>query len=105
MSKSFLLLSFLMGVVVLSLNYLVQFPINYYGFNDILNLRAFPSPRASLIIQLVNSTYSKNVARKISYFVFVISLSITVISFTVFASLPSKSIVNESEIPFIPANL
>ena len=36
MNKSFFLLSFIMGVVVLSSNFLVQFPINYYGLNEIL---------------------------------------------------------------------
>ena len=49
MTKSFLLLSFLMGVVVLSSNYLDQFPINYYGFNEILTYGAFSYPIAILI--------------------------------------------------------
>ena len=49
MNKSFLLLSFLMGVVVLSSNYLVQFPINYYGLNEILTYGAFSYPIAFLI--------------------------------------------------------
>ena len=36
MKKFFILLSFIMGVVVLTSNYLVQFPINYYGLEEIL---------------------------------------------------------------------
>ena len=37
MNRLFLSLSFLMGVVVLSSNYLVQFPIKYYKFEEILS--------------------------------------------------------------------
>ncbi len=41
MSKLFITLSILMGVVVLSSNYLVQFPFNYYGLSEILTYGAF----------------------------------------------------------------
>ena len=74
MSKLFLLLSFLMGVVVLSSNYLVQFPINYYGLNEILTYGAFSYPIAFLITDLANRSYGKIVARKIVYFGFVLEL-------------------------------
>ena len=37
MNKSFFFLSFLMGVVVLSSNYLVQFPVKYYGLSGKIN--------------------------------------------------------------------
>jgi uncharacterized PurR-regulated membrane protein YhhQ (DUF165 family) len=46
MNKLFLFLSFLMGVVVLSSNYLVQFPIQYYGLEEILTYGAFSYPVA-----------------------------------------------------------
>ena len=36
MNKIFFILSFLMGAVVLASNYLVQFPIKYYGLEEIL---------------------------------------------------------------------
>jgi len=49
MNRLFLTLSFLMGVVVLSSNYLVQFPINYYGLEKILTYGAFSYPIAFLI--------------------------------------------------------
>ena len=39
MSKVFFILSFLMGVIVLASNYLVQFPINYYGLEDVLTYK------------------------------------------------------------------
>ena len=41
MNRLLLVLSFLMGVIVLVSNYLVQFPIKYYGFEEILTYGAF----------------------------------------------------------------
>jgi len=67
MSKLFVTLSILMGVVVLSSNYLVQFPINYYGLSEILTYGAFSYPVAFLITDLANRFYGKFVARKIVY--------------------------------------
>jgi len=52
MKKFFILLSFIMGVVVLTSNYLVQFPINYYGLEEILTYGAFSYPVAFLITDL-----------------------------------------------------
>ena len=65
MSKLFLFLSFVMGVVVLASNYLVQFPINYYGLEEILTYGAFSYPVAFLITDLANRSYGKSIARKI----------------------------------------
>ena len=74
MSKLFTTLSILMGVVVLSSNYLVQFPINYYGLSEILTFGAFSYPVAFLITDLANRFYGKIVARKIVYFGFFIGI-------------------------------
>ena len=63
MNKLFLLLSFLMGAVVLSSNYLVQFPIKYYGLDEILTYGAFSYPIAFLITDLANRSYGKIIAR------------------------------------------
>ena len=76
MNKSFILLSFLMGVVVLSSNYLVQFPVNYYGLNEILTYGAFSYPIAFLITDLANRSFGKIVARKIVYFGFLLVLGL-----------------------------
>ena len=46
MNKFFILLSFIMGAVVLASNYLVQFPIKYYGLEKILTYGAFSYPVA-----------------------------------------------------------
>ena len=105
MSKSLLLLSFLMGVVVLSSNYLVQFPINYYGLNEILTYGAFSYPIAFLITDLANRSYGKIVARKIVYFGFVLGIGFTVLFSTDFADLISIRIAIGSGVAFLTAQL
>ena len=105
MSKSFLLLSFLMGVVVLSSNYLVQFPINYYDLNEILTYGAFSYPIAFLITDLANRSYGKGVARKIVYFGFVLGIGFTVLFSTDFADFISIRIAIGSGIAFLIAQL
>ena len=66
MNRLFLTLSFLMGAVVLSSNYLVQFPINRYGLNEILTYGAFSYPIAFLITDIANRVYGKLIARKMN---------------------------------------
>jgi Uncharacterized conserved protein len=67
MNKKFILLSFFMGVVVLSSNFLVQFPVNYYGLNELLTYGEISYPIAFLITDLANGSYGIIVARKIVY--------------------------------------
>ena len=57
MNKTFITLSFLMGVVVLTSNYLVQFPINYFGLNEMLTYGAFSYPVAFLITDVSNKLF------------------------------------------------
>jgi queuosine precursor transporter len=105
MNKLFLLLSFLMGVVVLSSNYLVQFPINYYGLEEVLTYGAFSYPIAFLITDLANRAYGKLVARKIVYIGFVIGISFTLLFSTDFADLISVRIAIGSGTAFLVAQL
>ena len=105
MSKSFLLLSFLMGVVVLSSNYLVQFPVNYYGLNEILTYGAFSYPIAFLITDLANRSYGKLAARKIVYLGFTIGISFTLLFSTNFADIISLRIAIGSGTAFLVAQL
>ena len=77
MSKLFLLLSLVMGIVVLASNYLVQFPIQYYGLEEILTYGALSYPVAFLITDLANRSYGKTVARKIVYVGFIIGIVFT----------------------------
>ena len=105
MSKLFVILSILMGVVVLSSNYLVQFPINYYGLSEILTYGAFSYPIAFLITDLANRTYGKFIAKKIVYFGFFIGVGSTLIFSTNFDNLISIRIAFGSGIAFIMAQL
>ena len=105
MNKLFLFLSFLMGVVVLSSNYLVQFPIKYYGLEEILTYGAFSYPIAFLITDLANRSYGKLVARKIVYIGFGIGISFTLIFSTNFADLISVRIAIGSGTAFLVAQL
>jgi len=105
MSKLFATLSILMGVVVLSSNYLVQFPINYYGLSEILTFGAFSYPVAFLITDLANRFYGKIVARKIVYFGFFIGIIFTLLFSTDFADLISIRIAIGSGVAFITAQL
>ena len=105
MNKLLLLLSVLMGVVVLSSNYLVQFPINHYGLNEILTYGAFSYPVAFLITDLANRVYGKLIARKIVYFGFLIGVLSTLLFSTNFSDLISLRIAIGSGTAFIVAQL
>ena len=105
MNKQLLLLSVLMGVVVLTSNYLVQFPIKYYGLEGILTYGAFSYPIAFLITDLANRSYGKLVARKIVYIGFVIGIAFTLFFSTNFSDLISVRIAIGSGIAFLVAQL
>ena len=105
MNKVFLTLSFLMGLVVLASNYLVQFPIQYYGLQEILTYGAFSYPVAFLITDLANRSFGKLVARKIVYIGFTIGILFTLIFSTNFADLISIRIAIGSGTAFIIAQL
>ena len=105
MKKLFLLLSLIMGAVVLISNYLVQFPINYYGLEKILTYGALSYPIAFLITDLANRSYGKVVARKIVYFGFVIGISFTLLFSTNFTDLISIRIAIGSGTAFLVAQL
>ena len=105
MNKLLLLLSVLMGVVVLSSNYLVQFPIKYYGLEKILTYGAFTYPIAFLITDLANRSYGKLVARKIVYIGFVTGITFTIFFSTNLLDLISIRIAIGSGVAFIVAQL
>ena len=105
MNRLFLTLSVLMGVVVLASNYLVQFPIKYYGLEEILTYGAFSYPIAFLITDLANRSYGKLIARKIVYIGFIIGIAITLLLSTSFTDLISVRIAIGSGTAFIIAQL
>ena len=105
MNKIFFILSFLMGAVVLASNYLVQFPIKYYGLEEVLTYGAFSYPIAFLITDLANRSFGKIVARKIVYIGFAIGISFTLLFSTNFTDLISIRIAIGSGTAFLVAQL
>ena len=105
MNKLFLVLSLFMGVVVLVSNYLVQFPIKYYGLEKILTYGALTYPIAFLITDLTNRRYGKKIARKIVYFGFFLGVFLTIFFSTNFSDLISIRIALGSGTAFIIAQL
>ena len=105
MNKTFITLSFLMGVVVLTSNYLVQFPINYFGLSEILTYGAFSYPIAFLITDISNRFYGKIYAKKIVYIGFAFGICFTLLFSTNFADLISIRIAIGSGTAFIVAQL
>ena len=94
-----------MGVIVLSSNYLVQFPIKHYGLEEILTYGAFSYPVAFLITDLANRSYGKIIARKIVYIGFAIGISFTLLFSTNFTDLISVRIAIGSGTAFLVAQL
>tara|TARA_A100000164_G_scaffold67053_1_gene55692 strand:- start:54 stop:569 length:516 start_codon:yes stop_codon:yes gene_type:complete len=94
-----------MGLVVLASNFLVQFPVKFYGLDKILTYGAFSYPIAFLITDLANRSYGKLAARKIVYLGFTIGLSFTLLFSTDFADLISLRIAIGSGTAFLVAQL
>ena len=94
-----------MGVIVLASNYLVQFPIKYYGLEEILTYGAFSYPIAFLITDLANRSYGKSIARKIVYIGFIIGIVFTLFFSTNFTDLISVRIAIGSGTAFLVAQL
>ena len=101
MNKTILLLSIIMGAIVLASNYLVQFPVQYYGLAEILTYGAFTYPMAFLITDLANRSFGKDIAKKIVYFGFFIGISFTLFFSTNFSDLISIRIAIGSGTAFI----
>ena len=94
-----------MGLVVLVSNFLVQFPIKYYGLEEILTYGAFSYPVAFLITDLANRSYGKIAARKIVYVGFAIGVGFTLLFSTNFTDLISIRIAIGSGTAFLFAQL
>ena len=99
--KLFLILSIVMGVVVISSNYLVQFPVNFFNLESILTYGAFSYPVAFLITDLANRAYGKIVARKIVLIGFFIGISLTLFVSTNFDDIISVRIAIGSGLAFL----
>ena len=96
-------LSVFMSLIVVSSNYLVQFPIKYFGLNDILTYGALSYPVTFLITDLANRAYGKVVARKIVYIGFIIGIALTLLVSTNFSDVISIRIAIGSGVAFFVA--
>ena len=94
-----------MGLIVLASNFLVQYPVKFYGLQDILTYGAFSYPVAFLITDLANRSYGKTAAKKIVYIGFSIGVSFTLLFSTNFADFISIRIAIGSGTAFIVAQL
>ena len=92
-----------MGIIVVVSNYLVQFPIQYFGLEEILTYGAFSYPITFLITDLANRAYGTIVARKIVYLGFFIGVLSTLLVSTNFSNLISVRIAIGSGIAFFIA--
>ena len=104
-NRFFFISAFLMALVVALSNYLVQFPVNYIGLQDIFTYGAFSYPIAFLITDLTNRRYGKIVARKIVYIGFILGVTLTLYFSTDFSNLISKRIAIGSGTAFLIAQL
>ena len=104
-NKLFFNLSFLMAFVVGISNYLVQFPINYFGLENLLTYGAFSYPIAFLITDLSNRRYGKDVAKKIVYLGFTLGIFLTLYFSTNYSDLISIRIAIGSGTAFLVAQL
>ena len=104
-NRFFFILAFLMALVVALSNYLVQFPVNYIGLQDIFTYGAFSYPIAFLITDLANRRYGKTIARKIVYIGFILGVTLTLYFSTDFSNLISKRIAIGSGTAFLIAQL
>ena len=104
-NRFFFILTFLMALIIVLSNYLVQFPVNYMGLQDVLTYGAFSYPVAFLITDLSNRKYGKNIAKKIVYFGFVFGLILTLCFATNYLDLISVRIAIGSGTAFLVAQL
>ena len=104
-NRFFFVLAFLMALVVALSNYLVQFPVNYFGLQDLLTYGAFSYPVAFLITDLSNRRYGKNTAKKVVYLGFALGVFLTLYFSTNYSDLISIRIAIGSGTAFLVAQL
>ena len=104
-NRFFFILAFFMALIIVLSNYLVQFPVNYMGLQDLLTYGAFSYPIAFLITDLTNRQYGKTFARKIVYFGFILGIALTLYFSTDFSNLISKRVALGSGVAFLVAQL
>ena len=104
-SKLFFTLAALMASIVAISNFLVHFPVNYYGLENILTYAAFTYPITFLITDLANRKYGKIIAKRIVYLGFFTGILLTLFFSTNFDDLISIRIAIGSGTAFLVAQL
>ena len=104
-SKFLFILAICMAGIVAISNFLVQFPVNYLGLENILTYAAFTYPITFLITDLANRKYGKIIARRVVYFGFFIGIILTLYFSTNFEDLISIRIAIGSGAAFLVAQL
>ena len=104
-SKFFYTLATCMASIVAISNFLVQFPVNYLGLENILTYAAFTYPITFLITDLANRKYGKLISRRVVYFGFFIGIILTLYFSTNFEDLISIRIAIGSGTAFLVAQL
>ncbi len=99
------ILAFSMALVVILSNYLVQFPFNYFGLENLLTYGAFSYPIAFFINDLSNRRYGKNTAKKIVYLGFGLGVFLTFYFSTNYSDLISIRIAIGSGTAFLISQL
>ncbi len=104
-SKLFFILATLMAGIVAISNFLVQYPVNYYGLENILTYAAFTYPITFLITDLANRKYGNIIAKRIVYLGFFTGILLTLFFSTNFDDLISIRIAIGSGTAFLVAQL
>ena len=92
-----------MGIIVVVSNYLVQFPIQHFGLEEILTYGAFSYPITFLITDLANRAFGKRIARYVVLVGFFIGIILTLFVSTNFDDIISIRIAIGSATAFIIA--
>ena len=101
----FFFLAISMAILVTLSNFLVQYPVNYFGLDQILTYGAFSYPITFLITDLANRSYGKEIANKIVYIGFFLGILLTLFFSTNFQDLISIRIAIGSGTAFLVAQL
>ncbi len=104
-TRPLLFLAFFMAIFVTASNFLVQFPITFFGMQEVLTYGAVSYPITFLITDLANRRYGKLTARKIVYLGFALGIALTLFFSTNFSDLISIRIAIGSGVAFLTAQL
>ncbi len=104
-NRLFFILALSMALIVALSNYLVQLPVYYFNFENLLTYGAFSYPVAFLITDLANRKYGKKIAKKIVYVGFALGVFLTFYFSTNYSDLISIRIALGSGTAFLVAQL